>query len=323
MGRYSEFKGLSLLSLIDFDNAAILALLDLSAKVKQEKQQNKFPERLKHKNIALLFEKPSTRTRCAFTVACSDEGAFPVFLSKSDIQIGKKESIPDTARVLSRYFDGIEFRGFSHSSVETLAEYSSVPVWNGLTDLFHPTQVLADLLTIRENFNRLAGLTLCYLGDGRNNMANSLMIGCAKMGINFNLGAPKSLWPERELTKTARLIAETQQSQINFFEDPQEAVRNVEIIYTDVWVSMGEENEPGIPERIASLKPYQVTAALMQASQQNSIFLHCLPAVHDMEVTHEVFESDASKVFDQAENRLHTIKAIMIATICGEDTYDG
>jgi len=310
-----NLNGRDLLTLIDYSPAEIKHLVDLSYELKKEKIQGRFPKRLNNKNIALIFEKPSTRTRCAFTVACYDEGAHPEYLGKGDIQMGKKESIADTARVLSRYFDGIEFRGFEHRTVEELAKFSTVPVWNGLTDQFHPTQILADLLTIKENFGDFGGLKMVYMGDGRNNMAISLMIGSAKMGIDFGVAAPKSLWPEEQLIGKAKDIAGNN-SRVDFSEDPYEAVKGVDVVYTDVWVSMGEEDKPGMSDRIKSLEPYQITTQIMEASQKDgAIFLHCLPAVHGREVTEEVFEGKWSKVFDQAENRLHTIKAVMVASI--------
>ncbi|HDQ92626.1 MAG TPA: ornithine carbamoyltransferase, partial [Synergistetes bacterium] len=288
-------------------------LLDLSVGLKEKKRSGVRGDALVGKNVALIFEKPSTRTRCAFTVACIDEGAHPEYLGKNDIQLGHKESVKDTARVLGRMFDGIQFRGFKQSVVEDLAKYSGVPVWNGLTDMYHPTQILADFLTIQENFGRLRGLNLVYSGDGRNNMANSLMIGSAKMGINFTIAAPAGLFPEKELSDECMAMASLTGATISFVEDPKEAVRGADAIYTDVWASMGEEEK--MAERAALLKPYQVNMDLMKATgNPECIFLHCLPAVKGNEVTEDVFESFNSKVFDEAENRLHTIKAVMVAT---------
>ena len=294
-----NLKGRHLLTLKDYSPQEIGYLVDLSARLKQLKYANVFPKSMKDKNIALIFEKPSTRTRCAFVVACVDEGAHPEYLGKNDIQMGKKESIADTARVLGRMFDGIQFRGFKHSTVEELAQYAGVPVWNGLTDLYHPTQVLADLLTIREQFGDLKGRKLVYAGDGRNNVANSLLVGCAKVGVDFVIAAPDQLFPDDELLEVAQEYARESGSSIEFSSDATKAVRDADAIYTDVWVSMGEEDQPGMHERIESLRPYQVNAKLMAATGRNdSIFMHCLPAVHGNEVTSEVFESRASVVFD-------------------------
>ena len=308
-----NLKGRSFLTLKDFSREEIQFLLDLSVGLKEKKRSGVRGDALVGKNVALIFEKPSTRTRCAFTVACIDEGAHPEYLGKNDIQLGHKESVKDTARVLGRMFDGIQFRGFKQSVVEDLAKYSGVPVWNGLTDMYHPTQILADFLTIQENFGRLRGLNLVYSGDGRNNMANSLMIGSAKMGINFTIAAPAGLFPEKELSDECMAMASLTGATISFVEDPKEAVRGADAIYTDVWASMGEEEK--MAERAALLKPYQVNMDLMKATgNPECIFLHCLPAVKGNEVTEDVFESFNSKVFDEAENRLHTIKAVMVAT---------
>jgi len=318
-----NLKSKSLLSLRDYTPYEIQYLLNLSIDLKAQKRAGIFPRRLANKSIALIFEKSSTRTRSAFAVASADEGAHPEFLGINDIQLGKKESVKDTARVLGRMFDGIEFRGFKQETVETLAEYSGIPVWNGLTDLYHPTQVLADLMTMQENFGRLKGKKVTYVGDGRNNMANSLMVGCAKMGVKYTIGAPENLWPEKSLIDYARKIANENSSTIEFSANPSEAVKNANVIYTDVWISMGEEGKQGIEEKIRALNPFQVNIELMKATGlDDTIFMHCLPAhhtngIHDMEVTEEVFESKASKVFDEAENRLHTIKAVMIATLVG------
>jgi ornithine carbamoyltransferase len=309
-----NLKGRSFLTLKDFTPEEIGFLLQLSMDLKTKKRMGIKGNSLAGKNIALIFEKPSTRTRCAFTVACVDEGAHPEYLGKNDIQLGHKEDVKDTARVLGRMFDGIEFRGFKQSVVEELACYSGVPVWNGLTDAYHPTQILADFLTIQENFGRLKGIRLVYCGDGRNNMANSLMIGSAKMGLHFTIAAPKSLWPESELVATCKAIAAETGATIEFTEDAMAAVKGADAIYTDVWASMGEEDK--MAERVALLSPYQVNAGLMAATgKEESIFLHCLPAVKGKEVTEDVFESRNSKVFDEAENRLHTIKAVMVATL--------
>ncbi|HBY19017.1 MAG TPA: ornithine carbamoyltransferase [Candidatus Marinimicrobia bacterium] len=324
-------KGRHLLTLKDYSPEEILFLVRLAEKLKADKYAGIFAENLKHKNIALIFEKTSTRTRCAFVVAAVDEGAHPEFLGKNDIQLGKKESVADTARVLGRMFDGIQFRGFSHSTVETLAEYAGVPVWNGLTDKYHPTQVLADLLTIREQLGHLKGVRLAYVGDGRNNMANSLMIGAAKMGMDFRIGAPASLFPEQSLVDEMKAVSQETGGNILLTEDPREAVAQADVIYTDVWVSMGEESE--FETRIKDLKPYQVDKKLLDSTgNAETIFLHCLPAFHDrntlvgeeiyqkyglkaMEVTDDVILSPASRVWDQAENRVHTIKAVMVATL--------
>jgi len=311
-----NLKGRHLLTLKDYSPREISYLIDLSARLKHMKYTGVFSKSLKDKNIALIFEKPSTRTRCAFVVACIDEGAHPEYLGKNDIQMGKKESVADTARVLGRMFDGIQFRGFEHSTVEELAKYAGVPVWNGLTDTYHPTQILADLLTVKENFGDLRGRKLVYAGDGRNNVANSLLIGCAKMGVDFVITAPESLFPDEELITDAQEYARQSGSSIELTTDAVKAVRNADAIYTDVWVSMGEEDNPGMKERIENLRPYQVNAELMAATGRNdSIFMHCLPAVHNNEVTTEVFESSASVVFDEAENRVHTIKAVMVSSL--------
>ena len=288
-------------------------LLDLSAELKQKKKQGITGNSLKGKNIALIFEKPSTRTRCAFTIGCIDEGGHPEYLSKDDLQLGHKESVEDTARVLGRMFDGIEFRGFEQETVEKLAKYSGVPVWNGLTDSYHPTQILADFLTLKEQFGKLKGLKLVYVGDGRNNMANSLMIGSSKMGIHFTILAPKSLWPEQSLIELCEEYAATSGSKIEI-SDSLDIVEGADAVYTDVWCSMGEEEKAA--ERVAILKPYQVNDDLLARTKKDStIFLHCLPAVKGKEVTEEVFERFADIVFDEAENRMHTIKAIMVATL--------
>lgn len=308
-----NLKGRSFLTLKDFTPDEIRYLVNLAAELKAKKKNGIKGHTLDGKNIALIFEKPSTRTRCAFTVAANDEGGLPTYLSGNEIQLGHKESVEDTARVLGRMFDGIEFRGFRHSHVELLAKYSGVPVWNGLTDDYHPTQVLADLLTIQEHFEYFEGLKFVYIGDGRNNMANSLMIGCAKVGIDFVLIAPSELWPMRSLVRTCQEYAEASGATITISDDTN-AVEGADVIYTDVWISMGEEEKTD--ERKALLHKYQVNRKLMQKTKKDTtIFMHCLPAVKGYEVTEDVFESPASVVFDEAENRLHTIKAVMVATL--------
>ena len=309
-----NLKGRSFLTLMDFTLEEIAYLLSLSADLKAKKRAGIRGSALAGKNVALLFEKASTRTRCAFTVACIDEGGHPEFLGKNDIHLGGKEDVKDTARVLGRMFDGIEFRGFRQSMVEELAQWAGVPVWNGLTDVDHPTQVLADFLTLQENFGRLAGLNLTYVGDGRNNMANALMIGSSKMGVNFTIGSPRELFPDPELVERCRAVAQRSGAEIRIIDDPRRAVEGADAVYTDVWVSMGEEAEK--ETRVRLLTPWQVNGDLMRATgRERTIFLHCLPAVKGCEVTEEVFESPCSKVFDEAENRMHTIKAVMVATI--------
>lgn len=326
-----NLKGRHFLTLSDFSTKEIGYLLDLSKELKELKYAGIQKKMLEGKNIALIFEKPSTRTRCAFTVACTDEGAHPEYLGKGDIQLGKKESVADTAKVLGRMFDGIEFRGFKHETVEQLATHAGVPVWNGLTDKHHPTQILADFLTIKEELGRLKGVKLVYVGDGRNNMANSLLIGSAKMGVDFRIAAPKELFPEEEILEYAKQVAAETNGRILVTESVEEAVEGADAIYTDVWVSMGEEDK--FEERIALLRPYQVNMGMLRKTGNPEVlFLHCLPAFHDletivgrevyekyglkeMEVTDEVFQSRHSVVFDQAENRMHTIKAVMVATL--------
>ncbi|MDR1548864.1 MAG: ornithine carbamoyltransferase [Hungatella sp.] len=308
-----NLKGRNFITLKDYSPEEIGYLLDLAADLKARKKQGITGSSLKGKNIALIFEKPSTRTRCSFVVAAVDEGAHPEYLGKDDIQLGHKESVEDTARVLGRVFDGIEFRGFKHKTVEDLAKYAGVPVWNGLTDDYHPTQILADLLTMKEHFGYLKGLRFVYAGDGRNNMANSLMIGMSKMGVHFTIMAPKNLWPKEELVELCQGYAKESGSTITLTEDTA-AVKDADTIYTDVWCSMGEEDKAA--QRIALLKPYQVNKELMEKTgKDTTIFMHCLPAVKGNEVTEEVFESAASVVFDEAENRMHTIKAVMVATL--------
>jgi len=321
-----NLKGRNFLTLLDFTTEEINYLIDLSETLKKNKQAGVYGNNLEKKNIALIFEKPSTRTRCAFTVACIDEGAHPEYLGKNDIQIGKKETVKDTARVLGRMFDGIEFRGFKHETVVELGKWAGVPVWNGLTDQFHPTQILADFLTVKENFGRLKRIKFAYMGDGRNNMANSLMIGAAKVGMDFRIVSPKDMFPAKELIERAEKIAKETGAKLTFTDNVKEGVKDCDVLYTDVWASMGEEDL--IPERIKKLKPYQVNMEAIKATGNDDvIFLHCLPAFHNQdtdlskqfpdicEVTEEVFESKHSKVFDQAENRMHTIKAVMVATL--------
>ena len=309
--------GRHFLTLKDFTREEIEYLLDLAAKLKEEKKKGITGNRLKGKNIALLFEKPSTRTRCAFVVGARDEGAFPEYLGKDDIQLGHKESVADTARVLGRMFDGIEFRGFKHSTVEELAKFAGVPVWNGLTDEYHPTQILADMLTMKEHFGKLCGLEFVYVGDGRNNMANSLMIGMTKLGVNMTVLAPKSLFPSEDLINLCESYANESDTKLLVTDDIN-SVSGADVIYTDVWASMGEEDQA--KERIELLKSYQVNKSLTEKiGKESTIFMHCLPAVKGYEVTEDVFESANSVVFDEAENRMHTIKAVMVATLGKED----
>ena len=324
-------KGKSFLKLLDFTPEEITALIDLAAELKQKKKGG-VPHRLcEGKSIALVFEKTSTRTRCAFEVAAADLGMHPVYLDPTGSQIGKKESIADTARVLGRMFDGIEYRGFGQEIVEELAAYAGVPVWNGLTNEYHPTQILADMLTIREHFGTLRGKKLVYMGDARYNMGNSLMVGCAKLGMHFVACAPKAYFPNDGLVATCKEIAKETGAVIELNEDPTAAAQGADVIYTDVWVSMGEPDSVW-KERIEALTPYRVTKALMDTAGEQCRFMHCLPAFHDlktkigkeiyekfgidcMEVTDEVFESPQSIVFDEAENRMHTIKAVLAATL--------
>lgn len=326
-----DFKGKSFLKLLDFSKEEILCLLDLAAEFKYKKKAGIPHKILEGKNIALIFEKTSTRTRCSFEVAAYDLGMGVTYLDPKASQIGKKESIADTARVLGRIYDGIEYRGFGQEIVEDLAKYAGVPVWNGLTNEFHPTQILADFLTIREHFGKLEGINLVYMGDARYNMGNSLMVGSAIMGLNFTACAPKKYFPDKELIKKCEELAKLSGATLNFIEDPIEATKNADVIYTDVWVSMGEPDEVW-EERIKELSPYQVNSKLMKNAGEKAVFMHCLPAFHDlnttvgkemsqkfgikeMEVTDEVFESEQSIVFDEAENRMHTIKAVMAATL--------
>ena len=327
-----NLRGKSYLKLLDFTSAEIRYLLELSKDFKSMKRSGVPHKYLDGKNIVLLFEKTSTRTRCSFEVAGRDLGMGVTYLDPGSSQMGKKESIPDTARVLGRMYDGIEYRGYSQQLVEELAKYSGVPVWNGLTDQFHPTQMLADLLTIEEKLGRLKGVNFTYMGDARNNMGNSLMVACAKMGLNFTACAPKALFPAQELVDTCRAIAAENGCTVTLTEDVKEGTANADVIYTDIWVSMGEPD--GVwAERISLLTPYQVNAAAMKDAKDTAIFMHCLPSFHDtrttigaeiaqkfgiseMEVTDEVFEGRQSVVFDEAENRMHTIKAVMYATLC-------
>ena len=310
---FMNLKGRSFLTLKDFTAEEILYLVELAADLKAKKKQGITGNSLKGKNVALIFEKPSTRTRCAFTIGCIDEGGHPEYLGREDIQLGHKESVEDTARVLGRMFDGIEFRGFKQDTVEKLAKYSGVPVWNGLTDEYHPTQILADLLTMKEQFGELVGRKLVFVGDGRNNMANSLMIGCTKVGVNFTILAPKELWPEESLVATCREYAKEAGSEV-VITDALEAVAGADVLYTDVWCSMGEEDKAA--ERVALLRPYQVNHALLEKTgNEKCVLLHCLPAVKGNEVTEELFNQFTDVVFDEAENRMHTIKAVMVATL--------
>ena len=309
-----NFKGRSLLTLLDLSGDDIRYLLDVSHLLKAERTAFQINQRFRGKTLAMLFEKRSTRTRCAFETAFGEEGGHPVFLSSSDIQLGVKESIEDTARVLGRMFDAIMFRGFEHQTVETLAEFSGVPVYNGLTDMFHPTQVLADLMTMEENFGQLTGLNFVYTGDGRNNMANSLMVGCATMGVNCTILAPDSLYPESELVDTAKQIAYDSGSALTITSSIKKAVCGADVIYTDVWVSMGEEAKAA--ERMKLLEPYRVNSGMMELTDNPGVrFMHCLPAVRGNEVTAEVIEGSSSVVWDEAENRKHTIKALMVASL--------
>ena len=326
-----NLKNRHFLKLMDYTPEEIGYLLDLATELKAKKKSG-IPHRLcEGKSIALIFEKTSTRTRCAFEVAAADLGMHPTYLDPSGSQIGKKESIADTARVLGRMYDAIEYRGFGQEIVDDLAKYAGVPVYNGLTNEFHPTQILADFLTVREHFGSLKGRKFVYMGDARYNMGNSLMVGCAKMGMHFVACAPKKYFPDAALIEQCKKIADETGATLSFIEDPFEATKNADVIYTDVWVSMGEPDEVWA-ERIADLTPYRVTAELMDNAGEQCRFMHCLPSFHDlnttigkqihdrfgidcMEVTDEVFESDRSIVFDEAENRMHTIKAVIAATL--------
>jgi ornithine carbamoyltransferase len=309
----STLKGRSLLSWKDYSDEEIRYFLGLSKQVKAERYRGERPQRFVGMTVALIFEKRSTRTRCAFETAFGEEGGYPVFLSTQDIQLGAKESVEDTARVLGRMFDAIEFRGYKQSTVETLARYSGVPVYNGLTDTYHPTQVLADIMTLEEAFGDSRGKTLCFVGDGRNNVARSLMIICSKLGIHYTVITPKALFPDQELQTLCAPFARESGAKLTITEDTS-AVAGAEAIYTDVWVSMGEEAERS--ERLKILDPYRVTGELMKRTgRPDTIFLHCLPAVKGEEVSAEVIDGPQSRAWDQAENRKHTIKAIMLATL--------
>ena len=329
-----DLKGRDFLKLLDYSKEEIIYLLGLAKALKEKKKNHENHAYLKGKNVVLLFEKDSTRTRCAFEVGAMDLGMGVTYLGPTGSQMGKKESIADTAQVLSRMYDGIEYRGFYQAVVEELAKNSSVPVWNGLTNEFHPTQMLADILTMQENFGEVRGRKLVFLGDARNNVACSLMVVCAKLGIHFACCAPKELFPNEELVNTCREIAQKEGSTILLTEDTYEGVKDADVLYTDVWVSMGEDASLW-EQRIRLLKPYQVNREVMNAAKENAIFLHCLPSFHDtntkigkeiyekfgireMEVTNDIFTSNQSKVMDQAENRLHTIKAVMYATLKDE-----
>ena len=327
----NSLKGKDFLKLLDFTSEEIEYLIELAAELKAKKKAG-IPHKLHEgKNVVLLFEKDSTRTRCAFEVAARDLGMGVTYLGPTGSQMGKKESIADTARVLAGMYEGIEYRGFGQSIVEELAEYSSVPVWNGLTNEFHPTQILADLLTIKEKFGRLKGINFVYMGDARYNMGNSLMVGCAKMGMNFTACAPEKYFPAKALIAECEKVAKESGATLKFDTDPMSATKNADVICTDVWVSMGEPTEVWA-ERIKDLSPYAVTKRIMDNAGEGAIFMHCLPSFHDlntvigkevgekfgissMEVTDEVFESSQSVVFEEAENRMHTIKAVMAATL--------
>ncbi len=326
-----NLKGRDFLKLLDYTSEEMGYLINLAAELKKKKKNGIPHDTLKGKNIALIFEKTSTRTRCSFEVAARDLGMGVTYLDPNASQIGRKESIADTARVLSSIYDGIEYRGYGQEIVEELAKYSSVPVWNGLTNEFHPTQILADFLTIKEKFGKLKGINFVYMGDARYNMGNSLMVGCAIMGLNFTACAPKKYFPDSALVDECKKIAKKSGATLKFEVDPKKATKNADVIYTDVWVSMGEP-ELVWAERINELSPYQVNSDLMKNAGDNAIFMHCLPAYHDkkteigkrmcekfnrsaMEVTDEVFESEQSVVFQEAENRMHTIKAVMYATL--------
>ena len=308
----APFKGRSLLNWIDWTPNEINTLLDLAIQVKAESHKGEIHQRFLGKTIALIFEKRSTRTRSSFETAFAEEGGHPVFMSTDDIQLGAKESVKDTARVLGRMFSAIEFRGFKQSHVEELAEYSGIPVINGLTDEFHPTQALADIMTLKETFGTLKGLHWAFCGDGRNNVARSMMLISAKMGIDFSIYSPKELYPDSEIIKICEPFAKNSGAKIQI-SDKIDIVKGADALYTDVWVSMGEENLKD--QRIKLLEPFQVNSALMKSTGKDSVFLHCLPAVKGQEVTEEVFESKSSKGWDQAENRKHTIKAIMLGII--------
>ncbi len=331
MQNINFLKGKDFLKLLDFSPAEIEALIELAADLKAKKKSGIPHKYCEGKNIALIFEKTSTRTRCSFEVAAYDLGMHVTYLDPTGSQIGKKESIADTARVLASIYDGIEYRGFGQEIVEELAKYSSVPVWNGLTNEFHPTQILADFLTIKEQFGTLGGIKFVYMGDARYNMGNSLMVGCAKMGMDFVACAPREYFPDAALIAECEKVAKETGATLTFECDPEKAVKGAKVIYTDVWVSMGEPSEVW-EKRLRELMPYQVNSALMAKADKDAVFMHCLPSFHDLktvigkeigekygvdalEVTDEVFESDASIVFKEAENRMHTIKAVMAATL--------
>ncbi len=326
-----SLKGRDFLKLLDFTSEEISYLLELAKQLKEQKKAGVAHKMHQGKNVALIFEKTSTRTRCAFEVAAYDLGMGVTYLDPTGSQIGKKESIADTARVLAGMYDGIEYRGFAQTIVEDLAKFSKVPVWNGLTNEFHPTQILADFLTIQERFGKLKGINFVYMGDARYNMGNSLMVGCAKMGVNFTACAPEKYFPDKGLIDTCLALAKESDATIKFETDPVKATKGADVIYTDVWVSMGEPMEVWT-ERLNDLAPYQVNKAIMQNAGETAVFMHCLPSFHDlnttigkemglkfnrdsMEVTDEVFESSQSIVFEEAENRMHTIKAVMAATL--------
>ena len=323
-----SLRGRSLMRLASFTDEEMLNLIDLAAQLKERRRSGVRGNLLERKNIALIFEKSSTRTRNSSVIAVRDEGGGAEYLTRPDIHFGKKESVKDTARVLGRIYDGILFRGFSQKTCEELAEYSGVPVWNGLTDDYHPTQILADLLTVKETFGSLDDCTVAYVGDGRNNVANSLMMGCAKAGVRYVCCTPKELWPDESVLAEAEEVAKKNGVDIRVFDDPVKGVKGANVLYTDVWVSMGEEAKT--EERIKMLRPYQINMDLMKATGNidgKLMFLHCLPAFHDfntevtkdsgaLEVTDEVFESKYSKVFDESENRMHTIKALFVSALC-------
>ena len=326
-----DLRGRDFLKLLDFTPTEINHLLKVAATLKKQKHNHESHMYLKGKQIAMIFEKDSTRTRCSFEAGAVDLGMSATYIGPTGSQLGKKETVADTARVLTRIYDGIEYRGFDQATVEELARYSNVPVWNGLTNEFHPTQMLADIMTVKEHFGDVKGKKLVFLGDARNNVANSLMVICSKLGMHFVSCGPKDLWPNEELVETCKEIAKKTGAEISFEEDPMVATKDAHVLYTDVWVSMGEPMELW-EERIKLLKPYQVNMKLIENADNNVIFLHCLPSFHntgtsigkeieekfglkEMEVTDEVFESKYSKVFEEAENRLHTIKAVMLETL--------
>ena len=337
-----NLKGRHLLTLLDYSSEEIKYLIDLAKRLKKEKKEGISHKVFPNKNIVLLFQKDSTRTRCAFETSALDLGMGVTYLGPTGSQMGKKESVKDTARVLGRMYDGIEYRGYFQKEVEMLAEYSGVPIWNGLTELYHPTQILADFLTIEEKFGHLKDIRFTYFGDARNNMGNSLMIGCAKMGMHFTAAAPKHLWPNETLIEKCQSIAKTTGATLRFVEDASEGAKDADVLYTDVWVSMGEPKEVW-ESRIELLHPYQVNKKLLSLAHKNAIFMHCLPAFHgldtevgqeiaktfgskypsvkngELEVTDEVIESKQSVVFDEAENRMHTIKAVMYASLGGSN----